>query len=169
MSQPEATKLSETLSDLTMAEKRAKKLLAGGTLDVKHELVNNVYPLLRKICEAAAPQEAVEELGEELDELLEQEGSTIQPELGGLIVGFVTAAGELVDAVRGLELDDVTRKKLEGICGRIEEMTPYVLNEVQAATITVDDEEGGGEGTADEDDEDDGANDNEPAEKPENA
>jgi hypothetical protein len=168
MSQPEATKLSETLSDLTMAEKRAKKLLAGGTLDVKHELVNNVYPLLRKLAEAAAPQEAVEELGEELDELLEQEGSTIQPELGGLIVTFVGAASELVDAVRALELDDVTRKKLEGFCGRIEEMTPYVLNEVQAATITIDDEEGG-EGAADEDEEDGGANDNEPAEKPENA
>jgi hypothetical protein len=158
MSQPETTKIAETLSDITLAETRAKKLLKGGALDVKKELVENVYPLLKKLAGVAADKETVEQLEIDVDELLEQEGSTIQPELGHLLVSFVSLSMGLVEGVRGLKLDDVTKKKLEVVCREIEAQAPVVIGEVQAATIEV--EDGGGDpdgaaGTEDDEDEDD--------------
>lgn len=145
--------LDEAIADIKFAHQRARRAKA---LETKHELAENVYPLLLKLAEAVAGD--VAELGEVVDEILDSEGSVIQPELAVVLFSHIMASRSLAAAVRKLALDEVTRKKLETLCDTVEHLATQAEGGVQDAAVELEapSEGPGAEPTEEGEDEDEG-------------
>lgn len=149
--------LEIVIKDIKDAQARAKKKSGGGALDAKHEVTANLYPLLLALAEATKGD--VDEIGGALDDLLDDEGSVIQPELAAVLFAHVQLSRELIAEVRKLKMDDVTKKKVEDMCQAVEKVAGQAEEGVGEAAVEL---EGGPEESEEPEEDDEDEDDEEP-------
>ena len=120
---------------------RKRLLLADIDQTVKTELALNVWPWLEKAADAIHAE--FEEQGAAIASLIEDEGTAIEPELAGRIIGLLTIGAELTVALESIlpNLDDVSRKRLEELITVFRADAGPVIQAVQESTIDIDDDD----------------------------
>jgi len=97
------------------------------------EMKNEVWPMFAAL--ARQVREAWLDHEETLEELLEGEGSVVQPELAAMIFANLQAGIALVTRVRKLKVNDLLRKELDKLCNDFETTAGVVDRAVADAAI----------------------------------
>lgn len=117
--------LDSLLGDVLAHKKRLK---SGTDLNIQNELRYNLYPLIESVIrEIAEIDEAVYELAEQAESYLDY-GTASQ------LVQTLTLAAALMDAVAALELDELTKKKIDTLCGELNKNIELSMVAIQEAT-----------------------------------
>lgn len=119
--------------DIERARKRAKD---AGYLEYKKDAAENLYPLIQSLLEAVDARLRTTE--EVVGTLLEETESIIQPDLAGQIFGLIDLGNQLVEAVKPLTLDDVSKKRVMEIIAAWEVGASLVIEAVEE--VAIDDE-----------------------------
>lgn len=142
-----ADELKSVIADLRLAQKRAQK---AKYLEAKAEVADNVYPCMIALAEAL--DERLAEQDEVIADILEDEGSVIQPELAAQLFATLELTKEFIGKVRELKLDDLRKKEIARLAEVLEKSMVMVEPEISAAAVDPDDgEEEGDEPAAPED------------------
>jgi ABC-type transporter Mla subunit MlaD len=112
--------LRTTLADFRSDAKQLRERYATeSTVEARLELADNVIPLLEGIMEAldakfAEHDEELDNLGEGLDELIDQSNDAIHPDTAEKIASVLEVGKMMADELEKnlKKLDDVTRKKV---------------------------------------------------------
>ncbi len=110
--------LQELQADARLVRERISKLTAS-QIDVKVELTDNILPLFEGMCEAIHEglEREVADLGDAVDELLEQTEDVLHPETSGKIMDVLRVgallSGELEKAAP--KLNEVDRKRAKAL------------------------------------------------------
>ncbi len=146
--------------DSLIADRRLvrKRLLANPLKtieDINNYICNEDIPTEIAILEQVAEQDDV------IQEVVEQLGSYIQPDLARQIFDTIMLGGELLEETRKLllGLDDLARKRVVDLCNSFEKSMELTVMGVTEATVEDEDE--------DEDDDDDEGEDKPKEESPE--
>lgn len=99
------------------------------------EMANNVYPTIE------ATLEQVAEVDEAVLEMVDQQGSFIQPELVAQIFQTINIGGTICDEIKKLNLDDLTKKKLSDLTAAFEKSAEITTMGVTASMTDGDDED----------------------------
>jgi hypothetical protein len=137
--------------------KRHQKRLHGAkqAVDVRAEMVNNVYPTMEQIL--VAVDERIARLEADVDELLGEGESRIEPDLAKDIVHVFGLGSQLAELLVAsiATADDLTKKRYADAVALYSAEMNRVAALVEEATLVEAPEEGDGEDGEDEDDEDD--------------
>jgi hypothetical protein len=98
----------EILLDIADNQKRAGKAKA---LETKHELSENVWPMLKAIAEATNTR--FEELEDAVEEFLAEEGNVIYGDLAGPLFGLITLARKMAMDLLDGGMTDVKLQRLK--------------------------------------------------------
>lgn len=143
MPNPEAN-----IADIRLACRRLSTPGFFNTIDdVRRELVDNVYPAM----EALAHQ--VKETIDEVDEIADAQGSFIDEELGQTILGALASAAAVVEEVKKLPLDDMTKQRIMALCdahSHAAEVASLAITEAMGFEDDEEADEADGDGVGDE-------------------
>lgn len=148
--------------DIRRHAKRLHSLGPEAEVNVRAELVNNIYPLLQAILEAVDARVAPIEGA--VDELLGDEESTLQPELAEDIKRVFALGAQLAEVLAQLipAADDMTKKRYASAIDTYAVEMHRVAALVDDATLVEDDDDGGDDGGGEEADEEDEDEEDEP-------
>lgn len=148
---------SEILKDLNDAQRRAQKATY---LEAKNEFAENTYPLMIAMFEEM--NERLQSTEGALAELIDQQGSYLQPDIASQILTTIEVGRGLVGEVRAAmavaTMPDDVRKRLDDACnlfGAHAEATAVGVSEIVAEgddSEPEDDDDEDDEGGEDEDD-----------------
>jgi cobalamin biosynthesis protein CobT len=141
------------IADVRISRKRLKDEPPKSIAALVDELVNNVYPTIM------AALEQIAEVDEVMQEVVEQQESYIHPRLAAQIFQTIALVGALINEVKKLEVDDLTRKKLADLMAALTHSVELSAMGVGEATTDFDVDADGGED--EDDDNDDGEDDGE--------
>lgn len=147
----------EILNDIADNQKRADKAKA---LETKHELSENVWPMLKAIAEATNTR--FEELEDAVEEFLAEDGNVIYSDMAAPLFGLITICRKIAGDLLAGDMTDVKLQRLKQDAQVMLE-TANILEPMVAQAVVQDvEEEGeapadGTEGDEDGDDEPEGA------------
>ena len=131
--------MSEVFEDLSaLIEKHRRRAKDSKYLEAQRELSGELYPLLSTMVETIG--ERFDEVEANLEGLIEESMSILQPDLTGQIVGTFAIAAQLIDAVEG-------GKETKEIIAALREAMKMTEGAVLEATV------GGGEEEEEEEEE----------------
>lgn len=151
--------MSEFKSLLVDAKANLKRAMAMKDFQAKNDLQNNVWPFMIALVEACANQEA--DVEEAFDELLEDEGSTIQPDVAAQIFATLEVGKLLCEALKALELNDLQKKSIGDLVETYLKAAAATEVVVGEAAVELEDPEEETEDEDEDDEEEDDADDEE--------
>lgn len=98
-------------------QNQINRLSKNGATDLKQELAFNVYPLLASF---AAKLADLESGLDDIVEVMDESGNVIDQDLAAIIFTAFGAAQTLADEVKKLTVNDIVRKRLNGIIADLE-------------------------------------------------
>jgi cytochrome c1 len=106
--------IAALIADINVACRRLASIRFETPDDVRAELLNNTYPAIVELAKQTA------EVDEIVAEMSEQQGSFIEPELAAEIIAALALGTQLVEEIRKLKLDDVSKKRVAELCAAYE-------------------------------------------------
>jgi len=137
--------LAELKADINIVRERLAGL-SSSEIDVKQELTENILPLLSAMVDEQETAEAeLADLGDTIDELVEQSGDALHPETATKIMevvgmGMILAKEIEVIFAKG-RVDDLTKKRLKPVIKKFRTDATVVSQIIAEITIPDDPEE----------------------------
>lgn len=137
--------LQELKADITIVRDRLAAM-SPSEIDIKQELTENILPLLAAMVDEQEAAEAeIGDLGDTLDELVEQSGDALHPETATRIMEVVAMglvfAKEMEAIFAKGRIDDLTKKRMKPVIKKFRTDAQVVAQIIAEITIPDDPEE----------------------------
>lgn len=142
--------LAEAMADIQVVR---EQLVKGGGGDEskfepwRAELLNNILPLIEGIASAAQKEvdeldDVIEDMGNAVDELIENKGEILLPETAAKIAGVLECGKLITDELEKLvpKLDDVAKRKCKELIKMYRQGVAMVVKDLQEITVPDEDE-----------------------------